>query len=285
MNRLYYWHGHRNFGDELSLYLVEKISGKEFGYAPPPFETKTISAIGSILTYKNLSTNLIVWGSGALKEDSLKPKPLKLFPITRLFRTIPEFFHRKKAPQPDIRAVRGPWTKAAFDNIGLDCPDLFGDPAILTPLFYAPKNLDKKFEVGLILHHIQASPLGYAELASLGIRLIDIRRETPEEIESFIDEVCSCQIICSASLHGIIVAQAYDIPAQWIQIEGQPIRGNNSYKFEDYFLGAGQVSQAPVRVKLSLEDMDRLCYLQPPEIRPFVHKQELLSAFPYDVLV
>lgn len=281
MNYLYFWQGHRNFGDELSLYLVNKITEKNFSPANPPFNKTTISAIGSIITTKSLSKNLIIWGSGTLKEDVLKPTPLRLFPISRFTKGLKENFFRE---HPDVRAVRGPRTKQLLDNIGVKCPTIFGDPAILTPLFYTPKQIQNPYKVGLILHQSQTNPLNQSQAESIGIRIISIERESPKEIEAFIDEVCSCDLIFSSSLHGIIIAQAYKIPAQWIQLPEQPIEDHNYHKFEDYFLGAGQTLQHPLAIDFTNESLTLLKKNRPPKILPFSRAKELYSAFPFDAV-
>lgn len=59
MNYLYYWNGHKNFGDELSLYLAEKIAGSKFSPARYPFKTKTLIAIGSLLEPQIINKKLL----------------------------------------------------------------------------------------------------------------------------------------------------------------------------------------------------------------------------------
>ena len=51
--RMNYWGGHRNFGDELSPYLVEKITGKKVIHASQKEEDKLI-ALGSIVDFNNI---------------------------------------------------------------------------------------------------------------------------------------------------------------------------------------------------------------------------------------
>lgn len=92
------------------------------------------------------------------------------------------------------------------------------------PSFYQPKLTEHKYQFGIILHHTQNKRINTTTLNSLGIKFISIEREGNEEIESFIDEVCSCKAIFSSSLHGIVLAQAYGIPAQWIQVTDLPIQ-------------------------------------------------------------
>ena len=283
MNHLFYWNGHKNLGDELSLYLVEKITNKKFIATRPPFTHPTLSAIGSLLTYKILSTNLVVWGTGTLTETHLLPTPLKIFPLSHLLKDLKRRF---TSLQPDIRAVRGPKTKKLLNDIGIKCPSVYGDPAILMPSFYQPKLTEHKYQFGIIFHHTQYKRINTTTLNSLGIKFISIEREGNEEIESFIDEVCSCKAIFSSSLHGIVLAQAYGIPAQWIQVTDLPIQKNNTHKFHDYFLGADQIIQQPVRLTLTLPALNSLVHTtHPPKIRPFRNTRKLLDLFPFEILV
>ena len=61
-------------------------------------------------------------------------------------------------------------------------------------------------------------------------KIIDSRTRN---IEHIIDEINKCERILSSSLHGIIVAHAYNIPALWIK-KGD-IGSLNGFKFKDYF--------------------------------------------------
>ncbi|HCI5723053.1 TPA: hypothetical protein NPO34_005233, partial [Klebsiella variicola subsp. variicola] len=54
--------------------------------------------------------------------------------------------------------------------------------------------------------------------------------------EFVVDEIISCEYILSTSLHGVIVAQAYDIPTLWIKHNDINTDG---IKFYDYFDSVG----------------------------------------------
>ena len=53
------------------------------------------------------------------------------------------------------------------------------------------------------------------------------------DIESKTDEFLKCERIISSSLHGIIIAHAYKIPAIWQRFSDVPFGDN--IKFQDYF--------------------------------------------------
>ena len=66
---LHYYTGIRNFGDELSPYLISKITGRKVSLAS---SEEGLYAIGSILTHKALWSSCVVWGTGTLCHDSLR---------------------------------------------------------------------------------------------------------------------------------------------------------------------------------------------------------------------
>lgn len=282
---------HGNFGDELSLYLVEKITGKNFSRATR-YEDDKLVAIGSILSRDILYTRSYVWGSGTLTRQAFEKKPFQLFPLNRMLkRTINEirrlpppcdllaenpFFVQKKAV---ICAVRGPRTRDLLLKEGVKCPAIYGDPAIVLPKFYAPK-AKSKYPIGLILHHSQENLFDKYALEELGIHLISILREGAEQLEEFIDEVASCERVFTSSLHGLIVAQAYGVPAQWLQMAGQPIHEDECHKFYDYLQGANQIEQTPIVMENSLDEIAKLKDMTPPRVMPFIGVDALLDAFP-----
>lgn len=281
MSRLYYW-DYPNFGDQLSRYLVSKITEREVEYSPPPFEAVTLLAIGSMINLSVLRKNICIWGTGTLHTKILDYPSLKMFPVNRLVRQLREQLKEwSHVEQPKIYAVRGPRTRALLINKGFYCPEVFGDPAILLPKYYVPKNTLVRYSAGLILHHTQK--LTNEQIAvcnEIGIRPISIFRKSDNEIESFVDEVCSCEKVFSSSLHGVIVAQAYGIPAQWIQLKNRAIHADAWHKFEDYFLGAGQENQEPLQMDLKRDDINWLLKLNPPKVRPFVNADTLADSFP-----
>lgn len=275
MNKIYYW-SHGNFGDELAPYLLEKITGHSFLYNPPPFKEPTVVSTGSILNLNILTSKAIIWGTGTLHTKSLNTS-IKLFPLSRFFRTIKDTL---TLSQPNILAVRGPNTRFLLSKIGISCPEIYGDPAILLPKYYTPKGGICKHHIGLVLHHTHHLSEKLATyFSSIGIQPISIIRKTKQDIEHFIDEICSCEKIFSSSLHAIITAQAYGIPAQWIGFNDHPIHIDDWHKFEDYFLGAGQDKQTKITIDFTKQDLHALTKISPPNIKPFSTADDLLNVF------
>lgn len=279
---LHWWQGYSNFGDELSPYLIEKITGIKTRYAQHQQREHSakLVAIGSLLSDRLLRPCSVIWGTGTLQKTSFghKNKSVRWFPLNRKIKSI--FF----PSSPDIRAVRGPVTRSLLIKNGYACPEIYGDPAILLPDYYRPKQ-GKKHRIGVILHwsHSDIS-VDLSALVNENATLISIKRHNFEEIEQFIDEVCACERIFSTSLHGVIVAQAYGIPAQWIRINNKPIHDDESMKFEDYFLGACQENQKPlVFSELNSVALAKMATHQPFNVKEFKGKKQLLDAFPWDI--
>lgn len=115
----------------------------------------------------------------------------------------------------NIVAVRGELSR---HMLGLDIP--VGDPALLLPLYYYPKR-EIKHGIGIIPHYSD-----YGRHVDMAHHIIDPFQSTKD----FIDDVLSCEVVCSSSLHGLIVADAYGVPNTWIKCEGI-----DEFKYLDYY--------------------------------------------------
>ncbi len=210
-----------NFGDILNPYLIEKLTG-----IPPVFTARGVGALAIGSTIKFAKPKTIVWGTGTPRmSDSLDP-------------------------QAKYLAVRGPLTRELVLRSGGTCPEIYGDPALLLPKVYQPI-VSKKHKIGLIRHYQHAN----LKLDLIGIKEILVLRSSYSGIEKFIDEVVSCQMILSSSLHGIIVANAYGIPARWCTFsESNNLISGDGTKYKDYFLSVG----LPIQEPLDLSGFDTL---------------------------
>lgn len=202
-----YWWPAQNFGDTLSPIILEWVLKEKIEYAKRS-DTGKILAVGSILVA--IKNDDVVWGSGTNRPDLIirTPKGAKFL------------------------AVRGPLTKSMIR--GAEVPEVYGDPALLLPLIYRPE-IEKKYETGIVPHYVDKHLVNLRP----GQRIIDIQADWKKVVEG----ILSCEKIISSSLHGLIAAEAYGIPAAWIKL-GNKIRGCE-FKFNDYFLGTGRKVQTP----------------------------------------
>jgi hypothetical protein len=211
-----------NFGDLLSNYLVEKISKSEVEWVFPKnikwfsIVKKHYLAIGSILSHATKRS--IVWGSGIIEK-------------------------KEKVEKAIFLAVRGPQTRFHLLNKGYEVPEIYGDPAILTPNYYNPQ-IEKTHEIGIICHFVDFDDIQKKVLDSQ-VKIINLLTNS---IESKLDEILSCKSIVSSSLHGVIVGQTYGIPSLWIKFSDK-LYGDD-IKFQDYY----ESVNLPFRVTSILEN-------------------------------
>lgn len=208
------WYYHtKNFGDYLNKWLLSKISGKEICHVDSEYDFNNINVyacIGSILQ-KRFKYKTEIWGAGAMYPN----KP---------------FFNIKK-----VHAVRGKLTRYFLLENNIDCPEIYGDPAILLPLFYTSEIKSKTHTIGLLPHYIDQDSVWVEKHKNdYDIKFINIL----DPIEKVIDDIHSCCWIMSSSLHGLIAADAYGIPSLWVEFSDN-VRGEG-FKFRDYYSGIGQ---------------------------------------------
>jgi pyruvyltransferase len=216
------WCEGRNWGDALSPYLVRLISGKEVVLRTSLHQRRFL-AIGSILGDANEYAE--VWGSGFIHEnDRVREIPRK------------------------VHAVRGPLTRDLLLRQGVNCPEVYGDPALLLPRFFNPE-LEKRYAVGIIPHYIdKGNPWLRQFVHDPQVRIIDIEAG----IEDFVRDLKSCEVILSSSLHGLICADSYGVPNAWIQLSADVVGGD--FKFRDYRASIGAVEP----IALTIQESSRL---------------------------
>src|SRR5699024_3718304 len=122
----------QNFGDALSPIVTAALSQKKtlpLSYVPNVYRQPNFSVIGSVLQFPGDSKTEI-WGSGFINRN-------RKFPIR----------------PAKVHAVRGPLTRARVLEQGVDCPAVYGDPAVFAfdPLKQGARQ--PSYKVGLIAHY------------------------------------------------------------------------------------------------------------------------------------
>lgn len=237
-----------NLGDVLNPYIVEKVTG-----IPPRFERadRAMLAIGSVIKFAGDDRD--VWGAGTPRmTDELNPRAR---------------YH----------AVRGPLTRELVLSSGGSVPPVYGDPALLMPRFYSPQ-VEKKHALGIIRH------VSDRNLGSLGdgVRDLNLLRVGYAEMEAFIDELLECEAVVTTSLHGMILANAYGIPARWAVFSNspKPIAGDGT-KYIDYLRSVGLQDQTPLDLAaFPVLDQDLLRHVDPATAEISFDADALMEAFP-----
>ena len=167
--------------------------------------------------------NTIIWGAGVIdNKASLPDKPLK------------------------VLAVRGPLSREYLLRKGVECPEIYGDPAMLMKYIYKPKQTQNKYKLGIIPHYDDYdNPL--LDTFKKHSDILFIKMEGYNKWTDVIDQIVNCEYIISSSLHGLIMAETYDIPNLWIEISGKLLGGH--FKFHDFFQSIGYDRQAPFPIK------------------------------------
>jgi pyruvyltransferase len=251
---LYYWQkgGNQNFGDYLSLKLVERIvGGQVISVSNKDCTTQhKLLAIGSVLI-----TGIdgdVVWGTGM----NAKRTDLGLYKFDYL----------------DVRAIRGPLTrKFLMDNFNIYCPETYGDPALLIPYLFPEfkKKKDPQYDYIIIPH--------YSEEWMFPKDLYPNVVYPTEPWNEVIRKILNSKFVISSSLHGLIIADAYDIPSRYLRVtDHEPL-----FKYEDYYLGTNRPAFAyATSIEEALDmggeppfecDLEKLYYSFPFEYWPHAH--------------
>ena len=217
--------------------------------------------IGSILGSRNLNLNgSIVYGTGFMTSSDLAHgKPKQIF------------------------SVRGPLTRNVLLQQGIDCPENYGDPALLLPMFYQPEVHSR--EAVAVIPNIgtfwDPCPLVDELVEKYHCKLVNMTRY--EKWTDIIDAIASSSFVISESLHGLIVAETYGIPSVWAEfIEHKPGRFNAewSFKFRDFYESIGKHNMTSLKLYegFSFDELLRMRESwQPGEI----DYTKLLEAFPF----
>ena len=234
-----------NFGDYLSVVVCREVAKqKGIDIDKSLNKTKHLYAIGSIIFYGfQVAT---IWGSGLLHE-------------AKKFRT-PNIY------KLDIRAVRGPMTRASLIKNGFSVPQIYGDPAILMPLFYTPRKLPLKDYVVIAHKNI-----------SLDIEKDKVVNILTDDYSRTIDEIVNSKLVISGSLHGIIIAESYGVPAILMYNISDPTDGD-LFKYKDWYYSTGR-KEFPM-----VHSISEALQTKPPELPDLSKMQEdIMQAFPADL--
>ena len=211
-----YWHGGAegtvNYGDTLSPHIVEMMAARRVCFAN--LARCDMVAIGSILDKAVRKTGkrkwvlnfdeLRVWGTGSFGGG-----------------------HLKNHSNLSCHSVRGPRTR---DLMGLDADLPMGDPGLLVREWAEKQK--PYYPLGIIPHVADWNNPYLKHLSECYPKSATIDLRDPD-IKGIARKISSCELIISTSLHGIITADAYNIPNIWLRLSDNVHKAD--WKFTDYF--------------------------------------------------
>lgn len=247
-----------NFGDDINIPILSRLTGKGVKTLKQldRINVKHLLCIGSVIEICNSKS--IIWGTGALYGDTSHPiheKPLR------------------------VCAVRGPLTRDYLLSQGVTCPQIYGDPALLLPLFYSP-NVAKKYDIGIIPHYIDFSLPHVKKFREENDNIKFINLQNYNCWEDVIDQICSCKCILSSSLHGMIVSDAYKIPN--VRVQFSDLITGGDFKFNDYCQGVGRTIYPAIDYRQEI-DLDIAKAIMSEYTPICFDPKELLRSFPYKI--
>ncbi|MBS5431253.1 MAG: polysaccharide pyruvyl transferase family protein [Lachnospiraceae bacterium] len=241
---------HENLGDYLSLVIVQSLlADKGLELDQQTNKTSYLYAIGSIIGFGY--QDAVIWGSGLLNSKN----------VLRCLRQ-----------KLDIRAVRGPCTRNLLLRYGIDCPEIYGDPACLLSRYYYPK-VKKKYRYSLILHHnseLRKDEKVKSFIDRIGIHYIEI---LTIDYKFFVSEILSSECVISSALHGIILSESYGIPTIFLRENL-----NQDIKFDDWYFSTGRYDYSYIT---RIEDISETQTNDLPDLSDM--KNRLTQNFPYDL--
>jgi len=239
-NSLWWWEPaveKSNFGDALSQVIVEKIIGKSLTRAS--VNEHKLLAVGSILQFAKEGD--VIWGSG-IHGRHLLPRDYR-------------FSHL------DVRSVRGPLTRAFLTSLGIDAPAIYGDPALLLPLLF-PEFKVQPIRDYIVIPHISEIKLFLHQKNAVF---------PTEPWREIVQKIIESKLVISSSLHGIVVAEAFGIPARFLRVtDNEPL-----FKYKDYYQGTNRFH---FHYATSVEEALRMGGEKPG----YYNLDALIAAFPYD---
>lgn len=200
-----------NFGDALSPIIFHLLTGEKIKHLNFNSNCERVAAVGTIL--HNFSNNTLhVWGTG--------------LDVTRNVLNVDKKFFDPHDMNINYRihAVRGKITEAALSCFGVPVGGVYGDPAILLRKMLKTYIGDKKNgKIGVICHLTELEDYSPVSLAkdelkrykfdSDDFKLVNpITNPDPLSVLEKVKEISEFSYILSTSLHGLIIAEAFNVP-------------------------------------------------------------------------
>lgn len=262
-----------NMGDLINPLIIKELFGCES--KRHTYLTCELSGIGSGLGQFTMIGNPLekiakkissifypsvnVWGTGFINSENGEK----------------EVFFKKNM---NFCAVRGELSKARVEKIigqKLDIPT--GDAGILADCLIK-EPITKKYKIGIIPHFKEQDHPIFEEMKNFYQESVII--DLKEEPVSVVRQIAECEVIISTSLHGLIVADSFNIPNQHIVVTDN-MKGDG-FKYKDYYSAYGLDINTINLNKEKIPTIETIIknYKITPEMVER-KKKEMIEAFPF----
>lgn len=197
--------GSVNFGDRLpDIISRQMLALHGVSLDDEVIRSERLFSVGSVLHFSKTGDH--IWGTGwngNVSEKEFKARNLK------------------------VHAVRGPLTAEILKARNIEVPEIYGDPALLIPHIFKNRFKPNPQNDYVFIPNQQDLPI-VNEFANVVSPL--------RGWNSVIDAIVKSKLVLSSSLYGLIVADAFGIPARYVRLT----QNEDLFKYKDYYLGTGR---------------------------------------------
>lgn len=238
-----------NFGDDLSRVIVSLLLAQQGRTIEDEARRQTnLLAIGSIVHLAPDAATL--WGTGVNGK-------------------VPDHFHLYH--RLDVRAVRGPHTRAWLaERHQIEVPEIYGDPALLLPTLCQGRFIPNPLYDSVFVPNLNDILSGTSIALPEGVPMVSPMRSWHRVVR----DILEARFVVSSSLHGLVIAEAFGIPARYVCLSEQ----EHLFKFRDYYAGTGRET---FDIAMSVEAALEMGGERPAIFDPTA----LMAAFPIDLWV
>lgn len=238
-----------NMGDMLNTMIPKDLFGVNIEHVNNIYQCNT-TGIGSYLGdfFKSKDDIKLKEKIKGIVYAPSKPEFVKIWSTGFMDYSKGKEVSVRKLSEVKIASVRGNLSKERLENIvGHKLDITTGDAGLLANKLIS--NVEKKYEIGIIPHFREKNEPIFEEASNFykNSKFIDLG-ENPYEV---IRNIGECEYIISSSLHGLIVADSFNIPN--IRITKTNNMFGDGFKFDDYYSSFGLSSK-----KIHLESIKNL---------------------------
>lgn len=191
-----------NFGDLWTTYAVWRLCDRVLEPVDPA--NAELFGVGSIAADVPKGFQGHIFGSGLMHSHQTA-----------------DFSHAK------VWCLRGHLTAK---RVLVNGPTVMGDPVLLSEWLVPEYWREPRYRLGVIPHYLdKTDPRVLALYNDPEVCVIDIQ----SGVWNVLRAVARCRQIVSSSLHGLVIADALNIPNQWVQLSANV--AGQGFKFRDYY--------------------------------------------------